>query len=476
VSFHEASGPRAGTLFLSVTAAFLLAIPASGQAADTAVLRSGAPLTMADVVALALQNNPQTRVSYAQARAATAAYASARGRLFPTVNLTAPVSRTHGVSGGAGGTDSTGVRAGGGTDRTAWTPGVSMSYLLLDFGGRGGTIQAARETAAAAAELSDVTVQTTILQAQAAFFGYNAARDVMDAEQANRRMAQEARDAAVSRYRVGLATVADTLQATTAVAQAEVARITAVGGVQVARGNLAAAMGTSADVPFQVARTSGPVPVQGVGATVDTLMARAVRERPDLAAARSQAAAAEAQIRVARAATLPSLSVNGNAGHTLSTQQNASGNTYGVSLGVAVPVFSGGARQADVRSARALAEAAQARVDVAAVQVANQVFTAYSALQVAAARVRAAELLLATAVQSEAVARGRYSEGVGSFLDLLTAQNALAAARAQAAQSRWQWQSALAQLAHDVGTLDRTGAPGLPLTDSAPTTVPEVTR
>jgi outer membrane protein len=115
-------------------------------------------------------------------------------------------------------------------------------------------------------------------------------------------------------------------------------------------------------------------------------------------------------------------------------------------------------------------------VDVARVQVANQVFTAYSTLQVAAARVRAGELLLATAVQSEAVARGRYAEGVGSFLDLLTAQNALATARATAAQSRWQWQQALAQLAHDVGTLDRSGAAGLPVSTLPSPTVPQVIR
>src|SRR3954468_10869162 len=91
----------------------------SRLSADTAVLRTGAPLTLADVVSLALQNNPQTRVAYAQARAATAAYESSRGRLVPRLNVTAPVARAHGVSSGGGSTDSTGaVRSGGSGDRT----------------------------------------------------------------------------------------------------------------------------------------------------------------------------------------------------------------------------------------------------------------------------------------------------------------------------------------------------------------------
>ena len=53
------------------------------------------------------------------------------------------------------------------------------------------------------------------------------------------------------------------------------------------------------------------------------------------------------------------------------------------------------------------------------------------------------------------VARSRYKSGVGSILDLLTAEAALETARAQEVQSRADWFLAMAQLAHDVGTLER---------------------
>ena len=86
----------------------------------------------------------------------------------------------------------------------------------------------------------------------------------------------------------------------------------------------------------------------------------------------------------------------------------------------------------------------------------------------ATARVQASALALASATQSEQVARGRYQEGVGSFIDLIVAQSALASARAQDAEARWGWYTSLAQLAHDAGTLDRTGEAHLPL--SAETT------
>src|ERR1035437_571697 len=42
-------------------------------------------LSIADVVDLALGNSPQTRTTWAQARAAASAYGSARGHLLPTL-------------------------------------------------------------------------------------------------------------------------------------------------------------------------------------------------------------------------------------------------------------------------------------------------------------------------------------------------------------------------------------------------------
>jgi outer membrane protein TolC len=72
-------------------------------------------------------------------------------------------------------------------------------------------------------------------------------------------------------------------------------------------------------------------------------------------------------------------------------------------------------------------------------------------------RLRTARDLLASAQQSAEVAQGRYKEGVGTILDVLTAQSALASARAQEVQSRADWLLAVASLAHDTGSLGPMG-------------------
>ena len=82
--------------------------------------------------------------------------------------------------------------------------------------------------------------------------------------------------------------------------------------------------------------------------------------------------------------------------------------------------------------------------------------------------------LIASAQQSSEVARARYKEGVGTVLDLLAAQSALASARAQQVDARLAWSVSLAQLAHDAGVLDPQGGHTLRLTSDT-TTVPSDT-
>jgi outer membrane protein TolC len=197
--------------------------------------------------------------------------------------------------------------------------------------------------------------------------------------------------------------------------------------------------------------------------SVDTLIAEAIRARPDLAASRAEFESSRSQISIARASRLPSLVLNGTGGRTYTTTLPNGGNNYSVSLGLRIPIFAGFSRIYDQREAVAQADAAAARTDLLGQQVAFQVFSSYYALQTAARRVRTARDLMASAEQSNEVALGRYKAGVGSVLDLLSAQSSLALARAQQVQARLEWNTSLAQLAHDAGVLDPQGGSSLRL-------------
>jgi outer membrane protein TolC len=420
-------------------------------------------LSLAEVVDLGLRNNPDTRLSWANARAAAAAYGSERGAYFPTIDGDVTGTRLKTVA-------SQGRSA---VTQSVLSPSLSLSYLLFDFGGRSGIVGAARNSLLAANYTHNAALQDVVLQIQTAYFQYVANRALLQAQQTTAREARTNLEAAEARRRVGVATIADVLQARTAASQAELAAETTEGDLQTSRGALALSLGLPANLPYDIDSTAGQIPVSVLSDSVDALIARAVAARPDLAAARADYEASRSEISVARASRLPSLQLNGTGGRTYTTTLPNGGNNYTVSLGLRIPIFAGFTRIYDQHEAVALADAAQARANRLGQQVVFQVFSSYHSLQTAVRRVATTRDLIASADQSSEVALARYRAGVGSVLDLLSAQSALADARAQQVLARLEWNTSLAQLAHDAGVLDTKGGSSLRLEPDSTKSTPQ---
>ena len=435
---------------------------AAPQTLPPDVAPRGAQLGLGDVVDVALRNNPQTQLSWAQARTGAAQYGAAAASYLPTLDgaINASTSNT-----------TIGQTLGGVGNRWSITPQLSLSYLLFDFGGRSGTVAAARNAAIALDLTHNATIQNVALQVESAYFTYQSNRGLVSALQLNLATADTNLVSAQQRYKAGVATVTDVLQAETVRAQAELDLETAQGNLQTARGALAVGMGLPANARFDLAAPADTLAVSGTAANVDALIDRALDARPDLAATRAQIEQARAQVRVARSAELPAVTLGSNASFPRSSQSNATGYTYGLSLGISIPIFNL-ARPYNVQAAEAQVDAFAARAELLRTQVAQQVFTAYYQLQTATQRVRTTDVLLAAATRNEAAARARYRAGVGTILELITAQSALASARAQQAQSRWTWATALSQLSHDIGSIGPRGETAIPLTGGAPVTPP----
>src|SRR5438067_255726 len=131
----------------------------------------------------------------------------------------------------------------------------------------------------------------------------------------------------------------------------------------------------------------------------------------------------------------------------------AHGDLYSAAITLRIPIFNGFKDSADLLQAREQARAAEADAQSVEQQIILQVWSSYQAVKTAELRVGTARDLLASALASAEVAQGRYKAGVGSILDLLTAQTALANARAQEVQVRADWLISVATLSHDTGAL-----------------------
>src|SRR5699024_8563076 len=134
----------------------------------------------------------------------------------------------------------------------------------------------------------NTVIQNTILDVESAIFDYMATRALRDAQQTALREAETAVASAEERRRVGVATIADVLQARTARSAAQLQLDTLEGQLLIARGGVAIAMGLPANTTIDIARVPTRDSVTMVTESVDSIIALAVRRRPALAAAQAE--------------------------------------------------------------------------------------------------------------------------------------------------------------------------------------------
>lgn len=398
---------------------------------------------MAEVIDVALRTSPRTRAAWEAACAAAARHASRKGAYAPSIDLGAGVTWQESFT-------SPGRSQSESRDYDA---DISARWLLFDFGGREASISESRQALVAANWNHNQSIQDVILGVQEAGFRYVAIRAMRGAEESSIREARASLDAAEARHRGGLATIADVLQARTALSQAQLSLDGLEGDLLASRGALAVAMGLPASFEFDLAEPSTPARVESLTAEVEIFMERARRDRPDLAAARAEAEASRARFTATRAEGYPSFSAGGTVGRrwfeTFDTHQDR----YSASIEMTIPLFTGLSHRNDVRAAAADIRAAEDRLRSAELDVGLEVWSGYFDWKTAVQRLGTSGELLASATESHRVAAGRYQQGVGDILELLAAQAALESARAIRVQAWTDWYLAMARLAHATGAL-----------------------
>lgn len=409
-------------------------------------------LVLADAIDIALRNHPVTRAAWETAKAAAANLGAQKGQYYPSVGLDLSVSESYRTQ------NTQGIPSG---QHIIFGPNLTLSWLAIDFGGRNASIEDARQSLIAADWMHNSSIQDVVLQVELAYDQYVAAKALLEAQRAIIAAAKAGLDAATARRNAGAGTVADELLAQTALSRAELTLESAEGTLRIARGAFAAALNLPATTKLEVQTFALDAPIQALTASVEEFIEKGLTGRPDLQAARARWLSAQTHITEARSAAWPSLSLTGSIGRSYIDGFSNSMDVALATILLHIPVFSGFSQTYAIQQAEALTEASRAQVDLLATQIVLQVFTDYVSLQTAAKRVTTAGELLANASLSATVALERYQAGIGTIIELLTAQATLADARAGEIQARLDWYSSLAQLAHDTGRLGLQDDPSL---------------
>jgi outer membrane protein len=414
-------------------------------------------LSLAAAIDLALCRNPTTRAAWAAAHSQAAALGSAESAWLPTVTATGGDSRYFGEH-----VDVTGAVASG--DQTTRDVALNLSWTLYDFGGRSSHIRSARYLLDAAAAGASWASQQVVAAAVQAYYGVIAGDATLLAAQDTEASWAQSLEIARALRSGGVATLADVLQAETASDQAVLTRVQADASAKAARGSLAVVIGSPADQALKVETATVPAEVPALNGRMAALMAEAMRQRPDLAAALARRDSAEADVTVARALGRPVISF-GAGRNAIDTVGIANQNYSTIGINITVPLFSGFNTGYGVRQAQALVAASEANADQIRLAVSLDVWNAYASLDSANQQIGLTAALINTAQNNQQVALGRYKSGVGTIIDVLTAQSAAASARLVRINAEYGWQVARVELALALGRLsgsDALSEPALP--------------
>jgi outer membrane protein len=411
---------------------------------------SGSAYTLPDLIDFAESHSPETRAAWELARSRSDALGVARSELYPSLVALA-LSQTNRQQTYFG-------------DRyyrltlQSFDLAFDLNYTIVDFGGRAARIgQTKEQLLAADFEFNDAH-RRIIYRVEGAYYQVLNAMGQESAAQADVANAEAVRKAAEASLKNGLATLPDLLEAKSSEARAAFDLQAAIGSEDVARGNLALALGIS---PAQT------IPVQSIDQianpdemelSLDEVIDRAVKQRPDLLKQIAEIRAANARLKEANAAYFPSLRI-----HAYSDAQSLYGMQQQLPWGHTATldgelnfslnwsIFDGGSRKHSLAEARNNVRAAEAQASATRDEVDNGVWTAYSNVKTAFRQREAADALLQAATQSYNAALESYHFGVRSLLDVTEAQKALAQARSADVFARTQVLTSLADLAFQSG-------------------------
>lgn len=150
-----------------------------------------------------------------------------------------------------------------------------------------------------------------------------------------------------------------------------------------------------------------------------------LQRRPDIAIAERQTAAANARIGVARAALYPSISLGGSGGLdsvAIGSLINAPSFFWSLGLSALEPVIAGGRNRAQLDFARGAYQEQVANYRETALVAFQQVEDALSGLTTLGAAYESQRRAVAHAERSLQLANARYTGGLVTYLDVITAQ------------------------------------------------------
>ncbi|TRO41727.1 channel protein TolC [Pseudomonas sp. ALS1131] len=386
--------------------------------ADTSVTASEYAADLMQLYRESRIEDPRVLAAYARAQSAQARQREAFGGLLPQVTANSTFNRT--------GRDDETTREYYANERYS----LSISQYLYNKAAWENYSKFKQLARQGEFEAIDAQAEATVDLAQRYFVAL-ASDDELELIQAERRATQKNLDRVDALYARKMAMITDVLDLKARVDALAAQEVEARNQVRLSREALSEIVGRP--VTERLSRIREDVALQVPGESLSVWVERALAANPALKARNSALAAADAAVRESRGAHYPSLSLN------LSAQRSDVGydntlaprsDSYVASLGLQVPIYSGGSASARVRALQSDRLATEQELEGIRRQVVKETTSAYLTAQSSVEKIRASRNALESAEQSSVAAERGFKFGVVNAVDVLTSvQNEYAARR-----------------------------------------------
>jgi outer membrane protein len=327
---------------------------------------------------------------------------------------------------------------------------VSLRQTLFDFGKRSTAVDYARSLEQAADHNVEFVQTALAFQTIDTFYAIVFLERSLAVQDDEIAALTQHLEVTREKVRTGSATDFEVLTTEVRVATAQSQRIDVANALERQTVRLRGLMDLPPDQPLNLAGAFPPAPA---ALDVDSLVALALTQRPELKLSRDAEASAAIQTRLASLGDRPSLDVGLMAGFKNGYVPNLNtlkGN-WDAGVQVRVPIFNGFRTRSQVEETRATADATQDHTRDIERRVTMEVRQAVADLHAGVDKLAASEIQVRQAEAAVSMADVRYQAGVVTNLDVLDAQTSLQEARLMNLRAQYQVVQSAYELKRAVG-------------------------
>ncbi len=398
------------------------------------------PLTADEAVRIGLRNQPNVLIARSGLESARARTSQAKAGLGPNVGVNAGYSFTRQFNGPDSAASTT-------FSSNSFSANATLRQLIYDFNHTRDLVKESAVLETSASQNLTKVQSDLALQIKQLFYTYAQDLLLIGVNEANVANQQGHLDLAKALLGSGLGLPSDVVRAQTAVADAVLNLNLARNNAAISVVSLATTMGIDPRTPIKQASSSEP---KLLSDDVKGMVKTALSRRPEVLQAQANLDASQISVHFAKTGNSPTFSASlglGSRGIDFPMDTNS----FVIGATVQFTPFDSGLQNGKVREARANVISAQAQLTAAQQNVTQDVSEAYLNLRLAEQRVVTADAEVANAQESVRLTEGRYKAGVGTFIDVLDAQNALTTAQSNRVNAASAVDQAKAAVAHAIG-------------------------